>query len=375
MSNRTERPIFNRLMRIAGAPGLGFIPIALLLFLLADMSLSKIVERRLAEGPFRFGKSSVALVDEIISCVAKAPSPKAVFLGDSVVRGARSGVSETLPVFYERQLGRSAKAPWKVFNLGLTAGNNSDKMLLLQRLLDAGCRPDLILVADNMKFYSRQYPVQTARYKDLAAPPVGARHPRLVHKTLGIKQKPRKTLWALPDEIAENITSRLFIVRNRDFLSSGLGAGDHPFRRGLTIWNHIKRRFAAASEAQDEPEGYRRAYDLPESNLKIQSGVNLRALAEIQKTCAADDLNCFFYLTPTNTSKGNREKILTSDTVEHYKKAVGSVLSADPERNADLTDFLDETDFHDMDHPTKSGMKKLAVELAARTKQFAGAAP
>jgi hypothetical protein len=375
MSNRFERLITRRLKRIARAPGLGFIPIALLLFFAADSLIAQSVRRRIAESPFRFAQSSIALVEEITLQAADSPSPRALFFGDSVVRGARLAAGETLPVFFEKKLVTQTGRPWTVFNLGLTAANNSDKLLLLQRMIDGDCRPDLVVIADNMKFYSRQYPVQTARYPKLATAAVRKKHPRLVYRILSLKYPPRKVLWAEPDNIADRLAERVFLVRNRDFIAGLIGVGDHPFRRGLTAMNHIKHRLAGQSEEAADKKGYRRSYDLPKLNLRPETGVNMRALVEIRNMCDAHNLSCFFYLTPINVARAYREKIFTQQTLNRYRNAVSDVLGLDPERNADLTTLLDEGDFHDMDHPTLNGMQKLAAELARRTQELAGATP
>ncbi len=375
MSNRFDRSITRRLIRIARAPGLGFIPIALLLFFATDSLIAQSVRHRIAESPFRFAQSSIALVDEILEQAANSPSPKAVFLGDSAVRGARLAADETLPVFFEKMLATQSGKPWTVFNLGLTAASNSDKLLLLRRMIDGNCRPELVVIADNMKFYSRQYPVQTARYPKLATAALRQRHRKLVYGVLSLKETPRKTLWAGPDNIADELAARVFLVRNRDFIAGFFGAGDHPFRRGLTAFNHIKRRLAGPSEELADKTGNSRYYDLPKLNLRPETGVNARALGEIQKTCFENDLNCFFYLTPINVARAYREENFTRETFNRYRNAVRDLLGIDPKHVADLTTLLGEDDFHDIDHPTRNGVQKLAAELVRRTQEIAGATP
>ncbi|MBZ0271574.1 SGNH/GDSL hydrolase family protein [bacterium] len=372
------------------APGVAFLFVAAALFFAADFLLTHVVALRIDAGDFRVPRSSVAGIDDLLDAAAGAAGPKIVMLGDSVVRGDHVEPQNALPPRIARALATRPKRA-RVFNLGLSAANNSDKLLVLERLLArGGTPPDLVVIEENLKFYTSEYRLQSARYPRLVTPDMRRTRPNRYARVLELPAPRRDALWSGAEYAAGRAAERLTIARHRDGIAEWLGAGDHPARRALAVWNVVKRRirygesgpqtksprsergdgvrgrplpgiaafFSPPSEAVTlNPAPPDLVLDVPEQNLR--DGVNIRALEMIGKLCREREIACLVYLTPMNPSA-----VVSGRTMSSYRVRTRTAAGANV-GFIDLTTLLPASEFRDLDHPRADGMDALAERLAA----------
>ncbi|MCB9477857.1 MAG: hypothetical protein H6685_13410 [Deltaproteobacteria bacterium] len=364
-----------RLVELARSPGLAFIPIALAVFLALDFGIAAIFKSRIDAAPMRLPYSSTALVDDVIDAARAAAAnnarPVAIFLGDSVARADDEPADRSLPARFERDLRSATGKDWRVFDLSLTAANNSDKLLLTHRWFHGTeTTPDLVVIEDNFKFYGSEYRLQTARYSRLADGALWRTlGPGHLHGTLELAIPKRDTLARRAEEEASALVGRLFLARNRDILANALGLGDHPARRGLLLWNRAKHALnrdtpIARKDADSAPS----TLDVPIANLHPMTGVNMRALGELVEIWRKRRVPYLVYLTPINRDAATIDPAAMRYFWRNAFEAAGSA----PSFFADLTLELPAEDFRDLDHLTDDGLARLSSALAGRAAKITG---
>ncbi|MCZ7586629.1 MAG: SGNH/GDSL hydrolase family protein [Deltaproteobacteria bacterium] len=345
--------------------GLAYLAIAALVLFGADRLAASWAHREIASGRFSFAKSSVALADEFLAYAAASPSPTAVFLGDSVVRGAHQSAEHALPALLESRLRAATDAAWTVHNFGLTAANNSDKLILLRRLvLDRGARPDLVVVADNIKFYSEAFAVQTARYPALVTSEMWERDGDYYASRLGLARPAERALWPAPERAARRLATHFFLFANREDIAARL-TGDHPVRLGLAAVNRVRRTFAGEGEDKVRKESDRRHFRVPPENIEPDA-LNIRALAEIAALCRERSIPLFVYLTPLDLTHGLASQAFDLKTLARFAESARDAADLPAGRFFVLYTLLKDGMFRDLDHPTDEGLALLADALTER---------